>query len=81
MNTYWKDNQGDDETFWEHEWGKHGTCISTLSPSCYTNYQATEEAVDFFQKVVDLFNTLPSYDVCSVLLSLLQASKYLSHNL
>lgn len=22
MQTYWKDNGGDDETFWEHEWGK-----------------------------------------------------------
>ncbi|OCK82429.1 ribonuclease T2 [Lepidopterella palustris CBS 459.81] len=62
MNIYWKDYQGNDETFWEHEWGKHGTCVSTLSPSCYTNYQPTEEAVDFFQKTVDLFQTLPSYD-------------------
>lgn len=22
MNTYWKDEDGDDESFWEHEWGK-----------------------------------------------------------
>jgi ribonuclease T2 len=33
MSTYWKDYQGDDETFWEHEWAKHGTCISTLEPA------------------------------------------------
>ena len=62
MNTYWKDYKGEDESFWEHEWGKHGTCISTLEPNCYTNHKATEEVVDFFQKAVDLFKTLPSYE-------------------
>lgn len=61
MSTYWKDYQGDDETFWEHEWAKHGTCISTLEPSCYSDHKATEEVVDYFQKAVDLFKTLPSY--------------------
>lgn len=64
MNTYWKDINGDDETFWEHEWSKHGTCISTLKPSCYTGYQTHEEAADFFKVTVDLFKTLPSYTVC-----------------
>lgn len=62
MSTYWKDYQGDDETFWEHEWAKHGTCISTLEPSCYSSHKPTEEVVDYFQKAVDLFKTLPSYD-------------------
>ncbi|QIW96728.1 hypothetical protein AMS68_002246 [Peltaster fructicola] len=61
MNTYWTSNTGSAETFWEHEWGKHGTCISTLQPSCYTNYQPTEEVPDFFNKVVGLFKTLPTY--------------------
>ncbi|KAF2798235.1 ribonuclease M [Melanomma pulvis-pyrius CBS 109.77] len=61
MQTYWKDYQGDDETFWEHEWAKHGTCISTLEPDCYTNHKPTEEVVDYFQKAVDLFKALPSY--------------------
>jgi ribonuclease T2 len=61
MQTYWKDYQGDDETFWEHEWGKHGTCISTLNLSCYINYQPTQEVVDYFTTTVNLFKTLPSY--------------------
>ena len=31
MDTYWKDYNGNDDTFWEHEWNKHGTCVvSTL---------------------------------------------------
>ncbi|KUJ21753.1 ribonuclease T2 [Mollisia scopiformis] len=61
MNAYWVDIDGDNESFWEHEWGKHGTCISTLKPSCYTGYTAQEEVPDFFQKTVDLFKTLDSY--------------------
>jgi ribonuclease T2 len=63
MNTYWVDQNGDDESFWEHEWAKHGTCISTLKPSCYTSYEAQEEVPDFFQKTVDLFKTLDTYTV------------------
>ena len=52
---------GTDESFWEHEWGKHGTCISTLDPSCYVNYVPQEEVVDFFNRTVSLFQTLPTY--------------------
>ncbi|MCJ1454343.1 ribonuclease T2-like [Mycoblastus sanguinarius] len=61
METYWKDQGGNDESFWEHEWGKHGTCISTFDTDCYVDYTPQEEVVDFFQKTVDLFKTLPSY--------------------
>ncbi|KAK4611702.1 Ribonuclease T2-like [Fulvia fulva] len=61
MNTYWPDYKSQNEQFWEHEWSKHGTCVSTLDPDCYTSYQPTEEVPDFFQRTVDLFKTLPSY--------------------
>ncbi|KAL6808066.1 ribonuclease T2 [Trichoderma sp. SZMC 28013] len=61
MQTYWKDYQGNDESFWEHEWGKHGTCITTLDPGCYDDYVPTEEAADFFSRTVSLFKTLPTY--------------------
>jgi ribonuclease T2 len=63
MNTYWKDYQGNDESFWEHEWAKHGTCISTFDTDCYTGYTAQEEVGDFFQKTVDLFKGLDTYKV------------------
>ena len=45
------------------EWGKHGTCYSTLSPSCYTDYHSQEEVVDFFSQTTNLFKTLPTYEV------------------
>lgn len=61
MSKYWKDNAGNDEGFWEHEWNKHGTCISTLYPKCYDDYTPQEEVVDYFQKTVDLFQGLNSY--------------------
>lgn len=63
MQTYWKDYQGDDESFWQHEWTKHGTCISTLEPQCYPDHEPTQEVVDFFRKTVELFKALPSYEV------------------
>jgi ribonuclease T2 len=65
MNTYWKNDDGTDEEFWEHEWSTHGTCISTFDTKCYTNYKKQEEVVDFFTKVVSLFQGLPTYTVSS----------------
>ena len=62
MQTYWVSDSGTAESFWEHEWGKHGTCISTLDPDCYTSYQPTEEVPDFFNRTVSLFKSLPTYD-------------------
>ncbi|KAH7101326.1 ribonuclease T2 [Auriculariales sp. MPI-PUGE-AT-0066] len=62
MKTFWKDNHGNDETFWEHEWNKHGTCLSTLEPSCLPSGSADgADTVVYFQRVVELFKTVPTY--------------------
>jgi ribonuclease T2 len=62
MNEFWLPNAGTSEHFWEHEWNKHGTCINTLSPSCYGDaYTPGLEAVDFFVRTVELFKSLDTY--------------------
>lgn len=33
MNTYWVDINGNQGSFWSHEWDKHGTCESFASPA------------------------------------------------
>ena len=47
----------------QHEWAAHGTCYSTLEPSCLPPGSPTgAEAVAFFQQVVALFQALPTYN-------------------
>ncbi|KAL5365519.1 ribonuclease T2-like protein [Aspergillus floccosus] len=65
MKTYWPDYQGDDESFWEHEWNKHGTCINTIEPSCYTDYSPQQEVGDYLAKAVELFKGLDTYKALS----------------
>jgi hypothetical protein len=49
-------------TVFKHEWATHGTCYSTLQPSCLPQDSARgAEAVIFFQRVVELFKRLPTY--------------------
>ncbi|KAF8608202.1 ribonuclease T2 [Ceratobasidium sp. AG-I] len=62
MQTYWKDNKGDDEWFWNHEWSKHGACMSTLQPACFSQFVEGQDAVYYFTRVVNLFKALPTYE-------------------
>ncbi|KAI2626409.1 ribonuclease-like protein T2 [Xylaria nigripes] len=65
MQQYWQSNDESPEKFWEHEWATHGTCVSTLEPDCYSQYQTGQEVADYFQVAVDLFKTLDTYGALS----------------
>lgn len=62
MQTYWKNFDGSDETLWEHEYNKHGTCIKTNSPACYgDSFQQDENVYNFYKVAVDLYQKYPTY--------------------
>ncbi|EIM82063.1 ribonuclease T2 [Stereum hirsutum FP-91666 SS1] len=65
METYWQSNDESPEAFWAHEWSTHGTCVSTLEPSCFSGYTSGAEATLYFQTIVNLFQELNVYQALS----------------
>lgn len=74
LNKYWKSNNGNHESLWIHEYNKHGTCLSTLQPQCYSRWNPTtsqkgpkyykKKAVyDYFRISYDLFQKLNTYEM------------------
>lgn len=62
MSKYWLNSDGSSESLWVHEYNKHGTCFNTLRPACFTgSYKKHENAIAFFQKVVEVWQQLPTY--------------------
>lgn len=46
---------------WEHEYNKHGTCMNTLLPECFTgDYTRFENVIAFYKKVVELHKNFPT---------------------
>ncbi|KAJ2955327.1 hypothetical protein NQZ79_g8667 [Umbelopsis isabellina] len=67
MKTFWPSYKGDDNWFWSHEWVKHGTCVSTLSPSCYGNeYTPYQDVIDYFEQVLFLREEYDVYGALNV---------------
>ena len=64
MSYSWKDYHGKDSSFWAHEYNKHGTCMTTLSPSCFTsqNYTRFENVVNFYKKTVEIWSQLDTFE-------------------
>ncbi|KAG0083903.1 Ribonuclease T2 precursor (RNase T2) [Podila epicladia] len=54
MQEFWPSNLGDNNCFWSHQWIKHGTCVSTLDPSCTSNPVEGKDVYDYFSKALEL---------------------------
>lgn len=62
MSEYWKNQGSSDNSLWTHEFNKHGTCMSTVSPKCYNSSQPANQNVgDFFSRAVNLYESLNTY--------------------
>lgn len=62
MEKVWKNFNGDDESLWIHEFNKRATCIKTIRPKCYSDFQKDENVYDFFKIAVGLYEKLPTFD-------------------
>jgi hypothetical protein len=60
---YWLNNNGTNEEFWEHEYNKHGICISTLEPQCFkkTAREPFPELTTYVTKTIELYQVSSSY--------------------
>ncbi|GJJ09365.1 hypothetical protein Clacol_003587 [Clathrus columnatus] len=55
MTEHWVAYGDATTSFWVHEWKTHGTCVSTLEPHCFENYEKGDEVPYYFETVVALF--------------------------
>ncbi|KAI8869217.1 ribonuclease T2, partial [Ramicandelaber brevisporus] len=62
MNTLWPSSKGDNEWFFQHEFHKHGTCVSTMHPDCYADYQKHDDMVEYFTTALDMAQQYNPYD-------------------
>lgn len=72
MSKYWintlNSNVADDSSIelWEHEYNKHGTCMNTIMPKCFTgDYQQWQSPVEFWKKTTKIWDDLNSYEFLS----------------
>lgn len=62
MSSFWKSPTGSGELLWAEEFNKHGSCISTLRPVCYSsNYESNENIYDYFRINIAMYQKYPTY--------------------
>ncbi|EGV61304.1 ribonuclease T2-like [Yamadazyma tenuis] len=61
LEEYWKNFNGHDESLWEHEFNKHGTCVNTIKPNCYSSYKPHQNVYDYFRVTVELYKKLDTF--------------------
>ncbi|OLY80750.1 Ribonuclease Rh [Smittium mucronatum] len=56
MDRIWPSGSGSNSDFWDHEWNKHGTCLTTIDPPCLADYKKYDDLLMYF-KITTAVNT------------------------
>lgn len=62
MDLYWKNFNGNDDLLWKHEFNKHGTCVKTIDPHCYSLFKDGQNVFDYFNVTMNLYKSLPTFE-------------------
>ncbi|ORY88401.1 ribonuclease T2 [Leucosporidium creatinivorum] len=57
-------NRGDtNDVLHQHEFSKHGTCMTTFDKACYSDYQEGQDFVDYIAAAVRANKQFPTFDI------------------
>ncbi|ORZ13739.1 RNase Sy [Absidia repens] len=67
MVMYWPSFRGpiNYNEFWSHVWNKHGNCITTLNPKCFSNPKEYQDVYEFFATALQLHQIYDLYTILS----------------
>ncbi|KAI8920038.1 ribonuclease T2-like protein [Powellomyces hirtus] len=69
MRRVWMSADGNYNWIWSHEWNKHGTCMSTINPTCFPTQKPAQDRLAYFaaslalRKRFDLFKIFSAHDI------------------
>lgn len=63
IRSVWRPTQGTYNDFWNYQWQKHGTCISTLAPTCPNQTDVKASIVHYMTRTMELFSQFDTYQV------------------
>ncbi|KAI0241248.1 hypothetical protein L0F63_006433 [Massospora cicadina] len=62
MEAYWVSHNGNNQLFWDHEWNKHGTCLSTVREECPLGKEEGPPHIRYFKAALREYEKFNVYE-------------------